>query len=88
MDAARLHHLSLLLIGISLGVNGWYVTSRADDVSVVAGAAAVAGGVLLAGMGIYSLVTGGESDVETRVAMVTAFGAVLAVSGTSLMFLT
>jgi hypothetical protein len=87
MDAARLHHLSLLLIGISLGVNG-YVTTRADDVSVVAGAAAAAGGALLAGVGVYSLVTGAESDVETRIAMLTAFGAVLAVSGTLFMLLT
>ncbi|MFB6224310.1 MAG: hypothetical protein ABEH86_11640 [Haloarcula sp.] len=87
MDASRIHHFSLLLIGFSLGVNG-YVTTPADDVSAVAGAAAAAGGALLAGVGVHSLVTGAESDVETQVAMVTAFGAVLAVSGTLLMLFT
>lgn len=87
MDAARLHYLSLLLVGVSLGVNG-YITTRANGVSVVAGAVAAAGGALLAVVSVYSLVTGAESDVETRVAMVSAFGAVLAVSGTLLMLLT
>ncbi|EMA33561.1 hypothetical protein [Haloarcula japonica] len=87
MDAARLHHLSLLLVGVSLGLNG-YVTTQANGVSVVAGAAAAVGGALLAVVSVYSLVTGAESDVETRVAMVSALGAVLAVSGTLLMLFT
>ncbi|MFU1780034.1 hypothetical protein ACM16X_01500 [Haloarcula japonica] len=86
MDAARLHHLSLLLVGVSLGVNG-YVTTR-NGVSVGAGAVAAVGGALLAVVSVYSLVTGAESDVETRVAMVSALGAVLAVSGTLLMLFT
>jgi len=86
MDAARLHHLSLLLIGISLGVSG-FVTIRAAG-SAVGGVAMAAGGALLAGVSVYSLVTGAESNVKKRVAMLTAFGAVLAISGTLLMLLT
>ncbi|GGK54255.1 MULTISPECIES: hypothetical protein [Haloarcula] len=84
MDAARLHHFSMLLIGLSLGING-FVTVRTGGGSDVGGVAMAAGGVLMAGVSVYSLVTDATSGVGRRVAMVTAFGAVLAVSGTVLM---
>jgi len=86
MDASRLHHFSLLLIGISLGVSGFTTIRTAG--SAVGGVAMAAGGALLAGVSVYSLVTGTESDIEKRVAMFTAFGAVLAVSGTLLLLFT
>jgi hypothetical protein len=87
MEMSRIHHFSLLLIGISLGVNGW-VTARAGGVSALAGTAAAVGGTLMVGVSVYALATGAESAVERRAAALTAFGAVLAVSGTGLMLLT
>jgi acylphosphatase len=87
MDASRIHHFSLLLVGLSLGVNGW-VTARADGVSALAGTAAAVGGTLMLGVSVYVLATGAESAVERRVAALTALAAMIAVSGVLLVLLT
>ena len=87
MDASRIHHFSMLLVGLSLGVNG-LVTAQADGVSALTGTAAAVGGTLIIGVSVYALATGVESAVERRVAALTALAAVIAVSGTLLVLLT
>jgi hypothetical protein len=82
MDRARIHHLSMGIIGLSLGLNG-----ALTGVSDVAGAAMVSGGTCPAVLSGYSLLTDADSSIGRRGAYLSAFGAVLSVVGTALTLL-
>jgi hypothetical protein len=80
MDRAFLHHFSLGIVGLSLGLNGAMTTGA----GTIAGAALLAGGACLVAGSAYSLLTNAEAPPNERASYLTVFAAVLSVAGTVL----
>ena len=85
MERDSIYHLSMGLVGFAVVVNG-ATTIDATGVSDVASAVAIVGGSTLALVSGYTLVTGTESDIDSRAVGLSVVGAVLSVAGTVLVF--